>query len=359
MISVKKPDGTTVRVPLSEFKKMHAAPAANAPADAAPAPVTEPPKPSVLPPVKLDPHTEIEAARETPLLEESIAPAEVRSTEIMQAPPAINDEVVRQIVRESKLMVANDLWGRAQSLIASWLKGVRDNDQFLHYATASADKGGLGLETEVAAGLIVVMAKFKRNQSASPTPERPTAKPALEVPLSAPATKAFTQSLGESSAPKPLRLNTPVNPKIEPAPVAPVEPSIQAAPVVPVAPVVPMAPVSPKVIQDIRVAATPLTGPAEEMQSFTITDWRRLGAQTEAAAAAFLAKFSGWRQESFLLYMDAATAWQQSPLLQQYLEIAVRSVNQKRPVADVAAELGTMSAAEWVAINAVNREVML
>jgi len=343
MISVKKPDGTTVRVPLSEFKKKHAAPAVNASA-------TEPVKPTVLPPVKLDPHTEIEAARETPLLEEPVVPAEVRSPEIMQAPPAITDEVVRQIVRESKLMVANDLWGRAQSLIASWLKGVRDNDQFLHYATASADKGGLGLETEVAAGLVVVMAKFKKNQSTAPTPERPVAKPALEVPLSAPATKAFTQSLGESGAPKPLRLNTPVNPKIEPAAVAPVEPAVQVAPV---------APVSPKVIQDIRVAATPLTGPAEEMQSFTITDWRRLGAQTEAVTTAFLAKFSGWRQESFLLYMDAATAWQQSPLLQQYLEIAVRSVNQKRPVADVAAELGTMSAAEWVAINSVNREVML
>ncbi len=340
MISVKKPDGTTVRVPLSEFKKMHAAPTE-------PKIDVEPMKPTVLPPVKLDPNSEIVAARETPLLEETIAPTEVRSAEIMQAPPAITDDVVRQIVRDSKLMVANDLWGRAQSLIASWLKGVRDNEQFLHYATAPAAKGGLGLETEVAAGVLMVMGKFRKNDAPAPVAERPAVKPALEVPLSAPASQAFTDSLSEQP-PRPLRFNTPVMPKIEPTP-APV--------VVPEPPT--MSPVSPRVVQDIRVAATPLTGPAEEMQSFTITDWRRLGAQTSAAEAAFLAKFNGWRGESFLLYMDAVNAWQQSPLLQQYLQIAVRAVNEKRAVAEIVSETGVMTVDEWLAINAANREIML
>ena len=82
-------------------------------------------------------------------------------------------------------------------------------------------------------------------------------------------------------------------------------------------------------------------------------------AQTATAEAAFLAKFNGWRSESFLLYMDAVTAWQQSPLLQQYLQIAVRSINEKRPVAEIAAETGAMTADEWQAVNAANREIML
>lgn len=336
MISVKKADGTTVRVPLSEFKKMHAGPA----------------------PVKLDPHNEITAARETALLEETIAPTEVRSAEIMQAPPAITDEVVRQIVRDSKLMVANDLWGRAQSLIASWLKGLRDNEQWLHYATAPAAKGGLGLETEVAAGVLLAMGKYRKSDAPAPVIERPTPKPALEVPLSAPASQSFTDSLTEQP-PRPLRFNTPVMPKIEPTQAMAVAPLETEQPPAPVIPPPTMPPVSPRVVQDIRVGATPLTGPAEEMQSFTITDWRRLGAQTAAAGAAFLAKFNGWRAESFLLYMDAVTAWQQSPLLQQYLQIAVRSVNENRPVAELAAETGTMTADEWQAVNAANREIML
>lgn len=343
-IAVKKADGTTVRVPLSEFKKMHAGPA------------TLPP---VTAPVTLDPNNEIVAARETPLLEETIAPTEVRSAEIMQTPPAITDDVVRQIVRDSKLMVANDLWGRAQSLIASWLKGVRDNEQFLHYATAPAAKGGLGLETEVAAGVLMAMGKYKKSDTPTPVVERPAVKPALEVPLSAPTSQAFTDSLTEQP-PRPLRFNTPVQPKIEPAQVpveVPTEAPIVSQPMAPVTPA--MAPVSPRVVQDIRVAATPLTGPAEEMQSFSITDWRRLGAQTATAEAAFLAKFNGWRSESFLLYMDAVTAWQQSPLLQQYLQIAVRSINEKRPVAEIAAETGAMTADEWQAVNAANREIML
>lgn len=374
MISVKKPDGTTVRVPLSEFKKMHAAPAA-ASSQASPTSVNstlatptfpaepkievESVKPTVLPPVKLDPKNEIVAAHETPLLEEVVTPTEVRSAEIMQAPPAITDEIVRQIVRDSKLMVANDLWGRAQSLIASWLKGVRDNEQFLHYVTAPAAKGGLGLETEVAAGVLMVMGKYKKKDVPLSVTERPATKPALEVPLSAPTSQAFTDSLTEQP-PRPLRFNTPVMPKIEPvqSPVVAPDPLEEVAPMTATqAPT--MAPVSPRVVQDIRVGVTPLTGPAEEMQSFTIIDWRRLGAQTAAAETAFLAKFNGWRGESFLLYMDAVNAWQQSPLLQQYLQIAIRAVNEKRQVAEVINEVGTMTTEEWLAINAANREIML
>lgn len=360
-IAVKKADGTTVRVPLSEFKKMHAIPAPTGTSltdSVAQAPVLPTVLPPV-PPVKLDPNNEITAAHETALLEETVTSTEVRSAEIMQAPPVITDEVVRQIVRDSKLMVANDLWGRAQSLIASWLKGVRDNEQFLHYATAPSAKGGLGLEAEVAAGVLMVMGKYKKNDTPTPVVERPAPKPALEVPLSAPASQSFTNSLSEQP-PRPLRFNTPVSPKIEPAPVVPevsAEVPAVSQPLATAAPV--MAPVSPRVVQDIRVAATPLTGPAEEMQSFSITDWRRLGAQTAAAEAAFLAKFNGWRSESFLLYMDAVNAWQQSPLLQQYLQIAVRSVNEKRAVASVANEMGTMTDDEWQSINAANREIML
>lgn len=320
------------------------------------APVAEP-KPVVsqpmATPVKLDPNNEIVAPTETALLEETISPVEVRSAEIMQAPAVITDEVVRQIVRDSKLMVANDLWGRAQSLIASWLKGVRDNEQFLHYAAAATDKGGLALEAEVAAGLLMVMNKYKKPAVASVPQDRPSVRPALEVPLSAPASQSFTESLVTTSV---LPVNTPVTPKSQPLPSAP-----EVAPVaeVPVSSPPPLPPVSPRVVQDIRVGASVLTGPAEEMQSFSITDWRRLGAQTAGAQTSFLAKFSGWRSESFLLYMDAVTAWQQSPLVRQYLEATVRAINEQRTIADVLAELGTMTTAEWLAVNAVNREVML
>lgn len=356
MISVKKPDGTTVRVPLSEFKKMHAPPAPAA--TPASAPVSTP---RTSAPVKLDPHNEITAAPETSLLEETVSPAEMRSPEIMQTPPAITDEVVRQIVRDSKLMVANDLWGRAQSLVTSWLKGVRDNDQFTDYASAAPDKGGLGLAPEVAAGLLIVMMKYKKSSGENlPTKERPSVRPALEVPLSAPATKSFANSLGET---KPLVANVPVAPVVV-QPVAPVlaeaPPTSSQLPPQSPPPPVPLPPISPRVVQDIRTsAASILTGPAEEMQSFGINDWRRLGAQTEAAQTAFLAKFNGWRGESFLLYMDAVNAWQQSPLVRQYLEIGTRAINERQTIAQVAASTGYMSPAEWLAVNAVNREIML
>lgn len=327
---------------------MHAATPAAEPKAAVSQPVVSK---QVMAPVKLDPNNEIVAPHETALLEETISPVEVRSAEIMQAPAVITDEVVRQIVRDSKLTVANDLWGRAQSLIASWLKGVRDNEQFLHYVTAPTSKGGLALESEVAAGLLMVMTKYKKPEVASVPKERPSVRPALEVPLSVPVSQSFTDSLPASTV---LPVNTPVVPKLEPIEALP-----EVAPVVEARSPQPLPPVSPRVVQDIRVGASVLTGPAEEMQSFSITDWRRLGAQTAGAQASFLAKFSGWRSESFLLYMDAVTAWQQSPLVRQYLDAAVRAINEQRTVADVVAELGTMTTAEWLAVNAVNREVML
>lgn len=379
-ILVKKADGTSVRVSLAEFKKMRTsgatsattapAPAPTAPqpapttvsgeklflidptekelpavaSEVAPVPVSAPPappKPNFKPRVAAAPAPKL--IQEKPLLDETIAVHEVRDPGMTGRPAAITDTVVREVIRESGLVVANDLWGRTQALLLSWLRGIRGDEQFTEYATAAVDKGGLGITPATAVGLIKIMRGHKRTADNKAAPIIPIAAIA---PVSLPVPKAAA----------PVTMQAPVQ-KPAPAPAPEPVPSRPA----------PLPSSSANVFQDVKREATttPLTGPAEEMSTFTMADWRRLGATPEAAQTALLAKFAGWRGESFLLFMDAFTAWQDSPVMRRYQEIAVTAINQRQPVSAVisaparSADRLSPNLAEFMAINRVNHELAI
>ena len=65
----------------------------------------------------------------------------------------------------------------------------------------------------------------------------------------------------------------------------------------------------------------------EEIKNFTIVDFRRLSSDLEQATARLQQKFVNLKEESFLLYLEALEAWQQSPLYKNYLESVCECLN--------------------------------
>lgn len=72
--------------------------------------------------------------------------------------------------------------------------------------------------------------------------------------------------------------------------------------------------------EDIVAPKNTVFGPVEEIKNFTVEDLRHLSSNTQQAVSRLKQKFINLKEESFLLYLQALEAWQQSPLYKNYLE---------------------------------------
>ncbi len=82
-------------------------------------------------------------------------------------------------------------------------------------------------------------------------------------------------------------------------------------------------------VEDIIPPKTVSFGPIDEIKSFTLTDFRRLSSDTREAVFRLRQKFINLKEESFLFYLQAVEAWQQSPLYKKYMERICESLNKK------------------------------
>ena len=159
-----------------------------------------------------------------------------------------------------------------------------------------------------------------------------------ETPPPATVAKPLIKPLG---TPKTL-MKEPDN--ILPSTSAPVNPFVHAAPqslrpaVSPVSGNIKkpenIAPVRP-FVRDIAPAKPSSLGPVDELEFFTLTDFRRLSSKADEAASRLKQKFINLRDESYILYLDGLAAWRQSPLFTEYSGVVVESLNNKKKLADV------------------------
>lgn len=316
LILVKKADGTSVRLPLSEVKKMQqaaasssATPAITSEKSVTPAtpPVTEPPKPRFAIPLPEDkslpnttdpvamvrsllsvqelPAAPVESllprAPETPLLSEDLEEHEVKHPDIV-AHTSYEDAALAA-VKAAKITIPPDLLGRFQSLVTSLYKGVRTMEQFLTYVYLSPDLGGLGLSEEATAKLAAALESVPGTPRV--TPKKVTTVPTKpKQPIQSAQTRPTPLSFGNGRA---------------------------------------MQDVMPPVPRPAQIM-----GPVEEMKQFTLTDWRRLAATPAKAKELILNKFAGLRQESYFMYQEARAAWFVSPLVSAYQQTVVSAVNE-------------------------------
>lgn len=97
-------------------------------------------------------------------------------------------------------------------------------------------------------------------------------------------------------------------------------------------------------------------GPLEELESFTLADFRRLSSKTEAAGKILQEKFAVLQKDSYLLYLKGVESWYNSPLYGQYLAMAGRALGENRKLREVLAQSGKdgLREEEFMALVAVN-----
>jgi hypothetical protein len=122
-----------------------------------------------------------------------------------------------------------------------------------------------------------------------------------------------------------------------------------------------------KIVRDIqnpiqKDSSLHTVGPRQEAQTFTLIDFRRLSREAKKAGDMLATKFMNWKDESFLLYMDTRTEWQNSPLYQQYIALTQEAMNTGRSISDIIAEKNSqeyMTFEEYKSIIEVNNRLTI
>ena len=105
-------------------------------------------------------------------------------------------------------------------------------------------------------------------------------------------------------------------------------------------------------------------GPAEEIRSMTLIEFRRLGQGAGDAARKLLEKFQHLQHESFTVWVEAVAGWRQSSVYLLYLETGRESLERGIPISQVIAERGRagkpyLSEHEFSVLSDLNRQLQM
>lgn len=105
-----------------------------------------------------------------------------------------------------------------------------------------------------------------------------------------------------------------------------------------------------------------LTGPVQELQSFNLVGFRRLGNTPEERVQKVFDKINLLEQDSYTKKAQGIGAWRSSPVYKLYLKLGAESMVAGREVADYIAEREnkneeTLSLAEFSAISDLNKQL--
>ncbi len=299
------------------------------------------------------------------------------------------DQLADQVMRQHNLAFREELLQkRAQSLLKARLKAIRDSDDTKAMLTRPPKVGGLGLDPDLASNVVASLdqvASTLTSRGAVRPPEppapippppipkvesvRPTPKPRLTrglPPDNLPTTDATPEAVVKPSSVPPPPLHRPAD--IPPPPTAAV---VTPAP----RPATPPSPAPAPLVTrerqperpamaDISRPAVQVMGPAGEMSSLTLVEFRRLGQGAADSARRLIEKFHHYQKESFALWAQAVNGWRQSEVHRIYLDMGRQSLEQGIPIAKVvqqraAAGLPYLSEHEFSIVADFNRQLQL
>lgn len=203
-----------------------------------------------------------------------------------------------EIIKKLGFSVPADYLNRLRSLIQLRLKDVRSEAQTMDAAMRAYGEGGLSLRKEEAEKLVVAcrVKSGALNEIASSP---------LQAPRNDSKTIEILRSVQDDRVKKGIASS-----------------SLQAARndnrFVPKA-----------VIRDVVAKPTNM-GPVDEIRYFNLTDFRRLSSNPQEASRRLRQKFFALRDESYLMYLDALKAWNESPLFKSYMEIVHDAIVSKK-----------------------------
>ena len=295
------------------------------------------------------------------------------------------DAVAQEVLDAHQLAFGDELLTkRARSIIKAQLKQIRDANDTQAMLTRDPKVGGLGLDPDIA-GLVVrsvtnrMQNLHARGAVAAPVPipppvppavpkigdHKPTAMPPLtrELPTEAPPEPTLPSM---TEAPRPSR------PIMRPADIPPPPPVVTTPPPTPEPKKVKSKP-APSIVRPARqndrpvmadISPAPTLGPAEEMRSMTLPQFRRLGQGAVDSTKHVYQKLQNLQRESFSLWSEAVTGWRQSDVYQLYLAMGRQSLEQGLPIGQViqaraAAQQPYLSENEFDALADLNRRLQL
>ena len=105
-----------------------------------------------------------------------------------------------------------------------------------------------------------------------------------------------------------------------------------------------------------------LTGPIEELQSFSLDNFRRLANSPSEQGAKLLSKINVLEKDSVTKKAQGIEAWRNSPIYRQYLSIGTDSLSQGKDVAAIIAQYQqnnqeTLTMEEFSAISDLNKNL--
>lgn len=209
--------------------------------------------------------------------------------------PKRRNDVLDNVLSRVSFTIAPDLHGRAESLIQSRMKDIRKDIQVKDYATKSSDENGLGLTPSQADELVAMIhevAQIPEEPQEIPTVPEPKKEKKKSKPTYQSAVDKLirTQSAGGGSK---AVLHDILPPKVTTPP-----------------------------------AQKRTVGPIDELQSYTLTDFRRLAQTVEQQQELMMSKFETLKNESYLLYMKGLRAWHHSPLFQVYASVVTAALSE-------------------------------
>lgn len=343
MITVKKSDGTTERISLAELKKRQSNTAVSV------APVIAPtPQPASLPvssvsvsksvvapivlPVSPAPTVKNPVLKNEdlkPLLHEEVPDSEHAKTTVV----ASRTDQVSKIIDSLSFKVSSQVESRLRSIIQLRLKDIRSEADTLDACARSIKDGGLGL-TETQAKELTEKSK---PTTYLPKVEKRESEKKKEnvvdkiISGSGPASASIEDLVAKASQSKPMQNVTPVR----------------------------AAAANPKTMMHDVHSKPMAMGPLDEIQFFSLVDFRRLSSKPVDAAERLKQKFLNLKEESYLLFMKSWDAWHNSPLYQSYISVVDEAMAQKRPLSGVLGERDKISLAEIEALINLEKDLAI
>lgn len=265
----------------------------------------------------------------TPLLEERLDTAGPHSPVSHEL-----DERLQRILRKIPFPLPTSLQERARSLMLSRLKEIRTDEQIVEYAQQPIARGGLGLSQANAEALIRAI----QDGIAPPPPMQPAPSDKKDLPFVLSPTIEEEVKLMTRTAVKRAQKHGANEPQNLSESLG--KPVIHD--------------VTPVVQQEKRTM-----GPVEELHQFSRMDFERLAPTPEMAVMKLKEKFLSLKQESFLLFLDARRAWQESPLYHEYQQQILKALQSGKSLqAYLAEQKKSMTFAQIQGVVSLNREVL-
>lgn len=304
---------------------------------------------------------------------------QVSKLHALNSPNQDFDTLARSILTAQNLGYSDELLDRrAVSIVKARLRDIRSMADTIGVLTRDPKVGGLGLDPEIANTLAAATDRAATEVKARGM----TRPPEVPLPPIPPPVPVVTQS---KPAPlPPFRRDAPPAPPFVPVNVTDAprasRPIVRPPDIPVVAPTppppakVPVLTTPPPIVTRARVADRPTVadivrpsmtlGPAEELRSMTLIEFRRLGQGAADTAKKLLDKFQHLKRESFTVWSQALSGWRQSDIYQLYLAMGRESLEKGMPISQVIAERGRaglpyLSEHEFSILVDMNRQLQI